>query len=1317
MSNRVSTITLNGLPIEVKDIYAREEAEKAVQTIKIDNVEQTKTNNTVNLPAYPTKESLGISDVENKSSEEIRNELTAENVIAALGYTPADEAEKGQSNGLAELDENGRVPTSQLPSYVDDVVAYETKAEFPLQGESGKIYLDQTTNIIYRWNGSGYTEISPSLALGTTAATAFYGDKGQEAYVHAVTNKGAAFEQGFYKVTTNAEGHVTNAVSVTKSDILATGIEDTDTTYVLDTGDANGQIKVIPSDGEEYNVDVKGLGSAAYTDTDAYATVAQGEKADNAIQEVQIGDGEPITAEDGKVNIPAYPTKESLGLENVENKSADEILDELTKQDIIDKLEYTPATAAQGEKADSAVQAVAIDNVEQPKENGVVNLPAYPTKESLGLENVENKSAAEIIGELTAEDVVAALDYTPATSEQGDKADSAVQKVKVNGTEYSPTSGLVTLPDYPTKTSLGLDKVENKTSAEIRGELTSENVVAALGFTPADEAHIEDTNTTYTLETGSANGTLTLKGSDGGDSTNIAVKGLGSAAYTDSSAYATAAQGSKAASSVQKITVNSQDYTPTNGIVSLPDYPTGNVTGSNLASDNIITGNGNSAIKSSGKTIATSVTNVDSTVPTSKAVKSYVDSTVDTAISNLPEPMVFRGSLGTGGTITSLPTNGTASVGDTYKVITAATYNGQAAKVGDLFICDSKTANANTWTYIPSADEPSGTVTSVTIKGSSPIVVDSESAITSSGTRTISHANSGATAGSYGDSSAQTPDYGTTFKVPYVKVDKYGHVTEISDHTVKIPVSDNTDTWRNIKVDGTEKLGTNTSTGAINFVGGNNVTLSYADNSITIAAKDTTYSDATTSTSGLMSSSDKTKINGISSGAEVNQNAFSNVKVGNTTIAADTKTDTLELVASSNITLTPDATNDKITIAATDTDRYVNTASFAHDSTNNNVKMTLTRAGSDTATVTANIPKVSSTSAGVAPKGAAVSSQSQTTKFLREDGTWAAPSYTTAANTISAMTGYSKPSSTSAISTSDTLNAAIGKLEKALDSKANTIDLSDYLPLTGGTMSGDLTFAQLKGLRNNNNSGSILLSNSIITTTISDSNGLASVELNNTNHSVKIRSQIGDEGTGTENYIEIKNTGAYYNGSEIATTNETSTLNKILSQSMFIIPDGTETIEYSTITDKTKSFIYIPDSVEQILTGAFAGCHNLISINIPNSARITGTGEDVFENCFNLRSVCIPNGVMPYAIGRYCFKNCKSLKCIDLPEDIYEIRDNSFENCESLMEITIPNSVSYIGTDVFSGCTQLKTITIENSQGSISGAPWGAPNATVIWTG
>lgn len=75
----------------------------------------------------------------------------------------------------------------------------------------------------------------------------------------------------------------------------------------------------------------------------------------------------------------------------------------------------------------------------------------------------------------------------------------------------------------------------------------------------------------------------------------------------------------------------------------------------------------------------------------------------------------------------------------------------------------------------------------------------------------------------------------------------------------------------------------------------------------------------TTSSNGLMSASDKSKLDGIAAGAEVNQKAFSNVAIGSTTIAADSKTDTLTIAAGNNITLTPDATNDKITIAAKDT--------------------------------------------------------------------------------------------------------------------------------------------------------------------------------------------------------------------------------------------------------------------------------------------------------------------------------------------------------------------------------------------------------------
>ena len=91
---------------------------------------------------------------------------------------------------------------------------------------------------------------------------------------------------------------------------------------------------------------------------------------------------------------------------------------------------------------------------------------------------------------------------------------------------------------------------------------------------------------------------------------------------------------------------------------------------------------------------------------------------------------------------------------------------------------------------------------------------------------------------------------------------------------------------------------------------------------------DTTYTDATTSASGLMSSTDKTKLNGVANGAEVNQNAFSNIVVGGATVTADSKTDSVEFVAGNNVTITPDTTNDKITINATDT-TYTNATTSA----------------------------------------------------------------------------------------------------------------------------------------------------------------------------------------------------------------------------------------------------------------------------------------------------------------------------------------------------------------------------------------------------
>jgi len=92
---------------------------------------------------------------------------------------------KGEANGVAELDGTGRVPATQLPSYVDDVLEYATFSTLPVTGESGKIYITIDDNLTFRWSGVVYANISSSLALGNTADSAFRGDYGSIAYSHS----------------------------------------------------------------------------------------------------------------------------------------------------------------------------------------------------------------------------------------------------------------------------------------------------------------------------------------------------------------------------------------------------------------------------------------------------------------------------------------------------------------------------------------------------------------------------------------------------------------------------------------------------------------------------------------------------------------------------------------------------------------------------------------------------------------------------------------------------------------------------------------------------------------------------------------------------------------------------------------------------------------------------------------------------------------------------------------------------------------------------------------------------------------------------
>lgn len=161
---------------------------------------------------------------------------------------------------------------------------------------------------------------------------------------------------------------------------------------------------------------------------------------------------------------------------------------------------------------------------------------------------------------------------------------------------------------------------------------------------------------------------------------------------------------------------------------------------------------------------------------------------VQNAVNALPTPMQFKGSLGTGGTYTgsSFPPAANTNKGWTVKVITDGTYQGVTAKVGDTLISDG-----TNWILIPSGDEPSGTVTSIQILSESPISIDQTDAITSNGVRTITHDNSGITAGTYKS----------------VTVDAKGHVTAGTNPTTlagygitDAASSTHTHYWANLQV-------------------------------------------------------------------------------------------------------------------------------------------------------------------------------------------------------------------------------------------------------------------------------------------------------------------------------------------------------------------------------------------------------------------------------------------------------------------------------------------------------------------------------------
>ena len=175
-------------------------------------------------------------------------------------------SEMGVAGGVATLGTDGKVPSAQLPSYVDDVLEYTNKAGFPATGETGKIYVAKDTNLTYRWGGSSYVEISVSLALGETSSTAYAGDKGKALADRLTTAEGNITSNdgditALQTRATNLENGTTAAGKATK---LATARK------ISLTGDASGNTTFDGSADKSISVTLANTGVTAGT----YSAVA-----------------------------------------------------------------------------------------------------------------------------------------------------------------------------------------------------------------------------------------------------------------------------------------------------------------------------------------------------------------------------------------------------------------------------------------------------------------------------------------------------------------------------------------------------------------------------------------------------------------------------------------------------------------------------------------------------------------------------------------------------------------------------------------------------------------------------------------------------------------------------------------------------------------------------------------------------------------------------------------------------------------------------------------------------------------------------------
>jgi len=159
--------------------------------------------------------------------------ISSTTVQAAINELDSEKqalSEKGNANGYASLDGSGKVPSTQLPSYVDDVLEYANFASLPGTGETGKIYVTLDTNKTYRWSGSVYIEISPSAVTSVNGYTGAVTLSKSDVGLSNVDNTSDATKNAATATLTNktlTSPVINSPTGITKSDVGLSNVDNT----------------------------------------------------------------------------------------------------------------------------------------------------------------------------------------------------------------------------------------------------------------------------------------------------------------------------------------------------------------------------------------------------------------------------------------------------------------------------------------------------------------------------------------------------------------------------------------------------------------------------------------------------------------------------------------------------------------------------------------------------------------------------------------------------------------------------------------------------------------------------------------------------------------------------------------------------------------------------------------------------------------------------------------------------------------------------------------------------------------------------------